>query len=185
MRSIEEVLKEVEELPYSLIGKELTIEDVVTVWKAVGKFIMCYLLQDKHVILPSIGKFSTQEVKIPIAHNPSRCLCRKRLVFEVSSQLALNFRIKYSHNQIEGPNPQVTVNRSTLSCICRKPRFKVDLCLREIVAYVYNRLETNLPVHLPFTGVGMLVIKGEACRMLFDDKLISRIEEIDVIKEIL
>ncbi|GFU34750.1 hypothetical protein NPIL_545131 [Nephila pilipes] len=185
MKSIEEVFKEAAELPYSLMGKEITMEDAVTIWKAVGKFIRYYLQQDKHVILPNIGKFYVQEVKIPVAHNPARCLCRKRLVFQISSQLALNFRIKFSPDQIEDPNPQIRVNRSTVSCLCHKPRFKVDLCLREIVAYVFDRLAAKIPVQLPFTGIGVLIIKGETYRMLFDDRFTTKIEEADCIKEIL
>ncbi|GFY14688.1 hypothetical protein TNCV_647321 [Trichonephila clavipes] len=137
-----------------------------------------------HVILPNIGKFYVQEIKIPIAHNPSRCVCRKRLVFVISSQLAINFRIKFSTDQVENPNPQITVNRSTISCLCHKPRFKVDLCLREIAAFVYNRLATKLLVQLPFPGIGVLIIKGETYRMLFDDRFATKIQETDYIKEI-
>ncbi|GFY14685.1 hypothetical protein TNCV_647291 [Trichonephila clavipes] len=160
------------------------LKDAVTIWKAVGKFIRYYLQQDKHVILPNIGKFYVQEIKIPIAHNPSRCVCRKRLVFVISSQLAINFRIKFSTDQVENPNPQITVNRSTISCLCHKPRFKVDLCLREIAAFVYNRLATKLLVQLPFPGIGVLIIKGETYRMLFDDRFATKIQETDYIKEI-
>ncbi|KAF8783387.1 hypothetical protein HNY73_013552 [Argiope bruennichi] len=44
---MKEILKQAKELPHCLIGKEITMEDIIAVWRAVGKFVRCNLERQK------------------------------------------------------------------------------------------------------------------------------------------
>ncbi|KAG8199697.1 hypothetical protein JTE90_022146 [Oedothorax gibbosus] len=177
MRSIEDLVKGTKELPYPSIGKDITIEEAVRIWKAVGEFVYQNLLQNRIVSIPNIGKFAIHEEKIPVAHNPSRFYCRRTPIFQLSSRLTRHFRMKETNNLINGSRPEVSLNISTIAYMCHVPRFVVDVCIKEITAAVYRRLAENVRVELPFAGIGVVSIRRETYKILFQYKLLKRINE--------
>ncbi|XP_035224133.1 uncharacterized protein LOC118196780 [Stegodyphus dumicola] len=176
--SIRVLLRGTSKLPYTSIGKEVTIEDAEKVWKTVEVFIHENICKNKSVVIRQIGTFCVKETKIPLAHNPLRYLFKRTPMFYAASQMCLYFRIKPS--RAEDIPPITFLNPSTIAQRCHISRHKVNELIKEIIVYIYRCLAANSEAKLPIHGIGTVIFRSDAVKVSFEKSFLTEIQGNDL-----
>lgn len=150
---------------FTVIGTELSDDDVCHIWESVSGFIESHLGQNKGVNIPGLGTFSYTKKNLDVGTN--KVLLIQRPVFLLSEKLAQTHQLQYTKHHVTGQIPVVSLNFAQLATEGPFGRDIVEGCVKEVIQALSRSIASKRNVEFTFQGIGRLQIRNSKVKFKF------------------
>ncbi|NXS99673.1 CCD81 protein, partial [Jacana jacana] len=156
---------------HELDGSFSRFPDVVTIWRAVSKYLQKELLKEEAQAL-SVKGLGTFFVKKCHCFENGKMITFQKPVFSLSRTVARTHELQHASVPVPGEMKKVAVSYKKTDLDVPYSEKVVQHCVQETLAFLYFILQKKEDVDFVLKDVGTLAIRGTEVTMAFCEELL-------------